>query len=83
VESDQERSVLAKAEELLSDLYGDLQTVPLDLLSLIQSYVPRMEESIERFKGRQISQRELEAHTLQIRISYVRDLTRLLATEPW
>ena len=83
METSEDRPSLAKAEQLLSDLYGDLQTVPLDLLSLVDSYVPRLEESIGRFKDRRISARELEAHSLQIRLSYLRDLSRLLATETY
>lgn len=76
-----ERTILAKAKELLSELYADLQTAPLELLPHIDGFGPRLEESIELFRERRISERELAAHTLQIRLSYLRDLTRFLATE--
>ena len=58
-----------------------MKTVPLELLPLIDGFAPRLEESIERFKERRISGRELEAHAVQIRLAYLRDLSRLLATE--
>jgi hypothetical protein len=74
-------AILAKARELLSELYADLQTAPLELLPLIDGFGPRLEESIERFRKQGISERELAAHTLQIRLSYLRDLTRFLAAE--
>lgn len=77
-----ERDILKRAAELLSELYADLQTAPVEMLPLIDGFAPRMEESIDRFREHRISARELAANTLQIRLSYLRDLTRLLATEP-
>lgn len=81
MESAEQGSILTRAEELLSDLYGDLQTAPLELLTFIDSFAPRLEETIERYREKKITDRELEAHVHQIRLSYLRDLTRLLATE--
>ena len=80
--ADEDRDILGMAHELLSELYADLQTAPVELLPLIYGFGPRLEESIERFKERRISERELAAHTLQIRLSYLRDLSRLQATDP-
>ena len=82
MESDPERGILEKAVELLSELYADLQTAPVEMLPLIDGFAPRLEESIDRFRERRISARELAANALQIRLSYLRDLTRLLASEP-
>jgi hypothetical protein len=73
--------ILAKAEALLSELYGDLQTAPVELLPLIDGFGPRLEETLERYREHRISERELAVYTEQIRFSYLRDLTRLLATE--
>ena len=81
MDADEDRDILARARDLLKDLNADLQTAPEDLLPLIYGFAPRLEESIERFQEREISARELDAHTQQIRLSYLRDLTRLLATE--
>ena len=80
VEAGDDRAILAKAEELLAELYDDLQTAPIELLPMIDGFAPRLAESIERFKEKQISPRELEAHAVQIRLSYLRDLTRILST---
>ena len=77
-----ERLSLERAEGFMSDLEADRQTAPLEFVLLIETYAPRLEESIQRFKERRISGRELEAHAFQIRLSYARDLERLLATEP-
>lgn len=82
MEAEEDRNILLKAKELLSELYADLQTAPLELLPLIDGFGPRLEEAIERFRERRISERELAAHTLQIRLSYLQDLTRLLAAGP-
>jgi hypothetical protein len=81
MQAGENHDVLLKARELLSELYADLQTAPLELLPLIDGFGPRLEESIERFGDRRISGRELAAHTLQIRLSYLRDLSRFLAAE--
>jgi hypothetical protein len=81
VEDREDRVNLAKAEELLSDLYADLQTAPVEMLPLIDAFAPRLEEAIERFKAGLIAGRELEAHARQIQLSYMRDLTRLLASD--
>jgi len=48
---------------------------------VIESYAPRLQESLRLFRERRISAVELEAHAFQIRISYVRDLERLLVPE--
>ena len=78
---DEDQDILAKARDLLKDLNEDLQTAPEDLLPEIYGFTPRLEEAIVRFEERRISARELDAHTQQIRLSYLRDLTRLLASE--
>ena len=77
-----ERGSLARAEEFLSELREDLKSAPAEFLALIESYAPRLEEAILRFKERRSSSRELDAGVFQIRISYARDLGRLLPGAP-
>jgi len=82
MESFEEQESLEKAEEFLSELQGDQRTAPAEFLPVIETYAPRLEDSIRRFRERRISGRELDAHAIQIRLSYARDLSRLLAQEP-
>ena len=73
---------LERAEEFLSQLEGDRESAPLEVLPLIEAYQPRLEDSIRRFREGRISARELEAHAFQIRLTYARDLKRLLLEAP-
>jgi hypothetical protein len=72
---------LERAEEFLSELEEDRRTAPPEYVPLVESYLPRLGDSIDRFKRRAIGGRELEAHVRQIRLSYARDLRRLLPGE--
>ena len=79
--ADEERDSLERAEGLLLDLQGDLKSAPPEVLPLVEGYLPRLEDSIRRFKERRLSSRELEAHAFQVRLTYARDLNRLLAPD--
>lgn len=72
---------LERAEEFFSELEEDRRTAPPEFVPLVESYLPRLGESISLFKQRRIGDRELDAYTQQIRISYARDLQRLLPAE--
>ncbi len=77
-----ERTSLERAEQFLSELREDLKAAPVEFSSLIEPYAPRLEEAILRFQERRLPSRELDAHVFQIRISYARDLGRLLPSGP-
>jgi len=72
---------LERAEEFFSELEEDRRTAPPEFVPVVEIYLPRLTDSIARFKDRRIGDRELEAHIAQIRISYARDLQRLLPGE--
>ncbi|HEX7900151.1 MAG TPA: hypothetical protein VF950_20455 [Planctomycetota bacterium] len=72
---------LERAEEFFQELEEDRRTAPPEFVPLVETYLPRLGESIHRFKERRIGERELDAHIAQIRISYARDLQRLLPGE--
>ena len=78
----EERASLGRAERFLAELEEDERTAPPEFRFLIAAYRPRLEDSILRFKDRRIAGRELDAHVFQIRISYSRDLQRLLPADP-
>lgn len=77
-----ERTGLERAEEFLSELREDLKAAPPEFHSVIEPYVSGLEGVILRFNERRLSSRELDADVFQIRISYARDLGRLLPTGP-
>ena len=76
-----ERGGLDRAEEFFSELEEDRRTAPPEFVPLVETYLPRLGDSIARFKESRIGERELNAHVAQIRISYARDLQRLLPGE--
>jgi hypothetical protein len=77
-----EQGSLDQAVQLLAELEEDKRTAPPEFRLVTEAYVPCLRESIGRFRDGEIAGRELEAHLFQIRISYARDLQRLLPTEP-
>ena len=72
---------LDRAEEFFSELEEDRRTAPPEFVPVVETYLPRLGDSIARFKESRIGERELDAHIAQIRISYARDLQRLLPGE--
>ena len=72
-------SSLDRAREFLSDLMSDRDTSPLEIVPVIEAYAFRLGESLRRHQDREISDRELDAHAIQIRLSYTQDLMKLLA----
>jgi hypothetical protein len=72
------RASLGKAVAFLADLEADLASAPPEYLPLLQPYPARLREAIGRFR----SGRELDAALFQIRLTYVRDLGRLLDDAP-
>ena len=77
-----ERTSVERAEQFLSELREDLKAAPPEFLSVIEPYVAGLEGAILRFRERHLPSRELDAHVFQIRISYARDLGRLLPSGP-
>lgn len=77
-----ELASLERAEQFLVELQEDRRTAPPEFLSVFEVFLPRLEESIRRFREGAIEGRELDAHVFQIRISYARDLQKLLPYEP-
>ena len=82
MEGPDDRASLDRAVEFLEELEEDRRTAPPEFQSVTETYVPRLLASILKFRERLIARRELEAHMVQIRLSYARDLQRLLAPEP-
>lgn len=77
-----DRTSLDRAVQFLAELEEDRWTAPPEFRMVTETYVPRIRESILKFRARKIAGRELDAHLFQIRISYARDLQRLLPPEP-
>lgn len=73
---------LWRAEEFLAELAEDRRTAPPEFQPLLEDYLPRLEDSIARFKESRISGRELDAYAHQIRMSYARDLQKLMPAAP-
>lgn len=80
-DADDEAS-LHGATVFLSELEEDRRTAPPEYQGLFEGYLPRLEESIRRFREGALQARELDAHVFQIRLSYLRDLQKLLPYEP-
>lgn len=73
---------LHRAVELLEQIEADREAAPPEFRIVTENYASRLLESILRFRDRRIAGRELEAHRVQIRLCYTRDLQRLLPSEP-
>lgn len=67
-----------RAEAFLADLAEDRSSAPPEIVPIIDHYFARLREVISHSWDRQISQRELEAHVMQVRLSYSQDLDRIL-----
>jgi hypothetical protein len=76
-EYDHQESV-DRAEGFLGDLAEDRSTAPAEIVPLIDYYLTRLREVISKSWDRQITRRELDAHVLQVRLSYSQDLDRIL-----
>ncbi len=77
-----ELASLERAELFLAELREDRRTAPPEFTALFEAYLPRLEEAILRFREGALQGRVLDAHAFQIRISYARDLQKLLPYEP-
>ena len=77
-----ERTSLERAEQFLSEMREDLKAAPPEFVPVIEPYVSGLEGAILRFQERRLPSRELDADIFQIRISYARDLGRLLPSGP-
>ncbi|HVE43065.1 MAG TPA: hypothetical protein VNM14_24535 [Planctomycetota bacterium] len=67
-----------RAEGFLGDLAEDRSSAPAEIVPLIDHYFARLREVISNSWDRQITRRELDAHVLQVRLSYSQDLDRIL-----
>ena len=74
---DQKASV-DRAETFLADLAEDRSTAPPEIVPLIDHYISRLRDLIAQAWNRRLSRRELDAHMMQIRLSYSQDLDRIL-----
>lgn len=77
-----ERNSLRRAEDFLAELREDLKSAPAEFQSVIEPYISGLEGLLVRSNERRLSSRELDAGVFQIRISYARDLGRLLPGAP-
>lgn len=67
-----------RAEAFLADLAEDRSSAPPEIVPLIDQYIGRLREVIARTWERAVSRREIDAHVLQVRLSYSQDLDRIL-----
>jgi len=67
-----------RAEGFLADLAEDRDTAPAEIVPLIDQYIARLREVITRAWDRSVTRREIDAHVLQVRLSYSQDLDRIL-----
>jgi len=67
-----------RAEAFLADLAEDRSTAPPEIVPLIDHYISRLREVIAQAWNRRLSRRELDAHLMQVRLCYSRDLDRIL-----
>ena len=72
-------SRLERAWEFLLELMADGRSSPPEVEPVVEGYVSRLESSLRQFLSGRITGRELEAHAIQIRLSYAQDLSKLLA----
>ena len=77
-----DRESLERARVFLAELGEDERTAPPEFHFLIATFRPLLADSILRFKEGQIRARELDAHVFQIRLTYSRELQKLLPPEP-
>jgi len=73
-----EKSSVDRAEGFLADLAEDRSTAPAEIVPLIDQYIGSIRDAIARAWERHVSRRELDACVLQVRLSYSRDLDRIL-----
>ncbi len=69
---------VGRAESFLADLAEDRDSAPSEFVPVIDHYFSRLREVISTSWDRQITRRELDAHVLQVRLSYSQDLDRIL-----
>jgi hypothetical protein len=67
-----------RAEAFLADLAEDRSSAPAEIVPLIDQYIARLREVIARTWEKTVSRREIDAHVLQVRLSYSQDLNRIL-----
>jgi hypothetical protein len=67
-----------RAEAFLADLAEDRSSAPAEIVPLIDQYIARLREVIARTWENAVSRREIDAHVLQVRLSYSQDLDRIL-----
>ena len=67
-----------RAEGFLADLAEDRDSAPSEIVPLIDQYIARLREVIAQSWTRVVSRREIDAHVLQVRLSYSQDLDRIL-----
>ena len=72
---------LGRAVEFLAELVEDRRSAPPEYAGMVGVYLPGLRRAIARLQEREISDRELDAAVLQIRMSYARDLQRQLVEE--
>jgi hypothetical protein len=77
VEYDQKASV-DRAEAFLADLAEDRSTAPPEIVPLVDNYISRLRDVIATAWNRRLSRREIDAHVMQVRLSYSQDLDRIL-----
>jgi hypothetical protein len=67
-----------RAEAFLADLAEDRSTAPPEIVPLVDNYMARLRDVIAMAWSRRITRRELDAHVMQVRLSYSQDLDRIL-----
>jgi hypothetical protein len=78
MEEYEHQASVGRAESFLADLAEDRQSAPSEYVPIIDHYFSRLREVISSSWELQISRRELDAHVLQVRLSYSQDLDRIL-----
>ncbi|MBI3857401.1 MAG: hypothetical protein HY293_17070 [Planctomycetes bacterium] len=69
---------LDRAEAFLADLAEDRSSAPPEIVPLIDQYIARLRELIARSWQQKTARREIDAHVMQVRLSYSQDLDRIL-----
>lgn len=67
-----------RAETFLADLAEDRSSAPAEIVPLIDQYIARLREVIAQSWTRSVTRREIDAHVMQVRLSYSQDLDRIL-----
>jgi hypothetical protein len=80
-DADEQRS-LEQARAFLAELGDDERSAPPEFRFLVAQFQAPLADSILRFKDRRIAARELDAHVFQIRLTYSRELQKLLGGGP-